>query len=199
MKKSVDTSSGDDFSSDSDEEYHPLQSKHGIYPKFGRENPPDKNVVHVCSFVLGAALMAPFMVIICSAEDMLSGSKQPTGLVIIALTAPSFFIKFCFLLWKGLSNISVIGKTLITYMLITVGMLCVAFSQTDYKVRYVGVCLVSLGMSVGEVSLLIIATTKLRERALSSLITGSAVGGILSTLPYVGKISTFFGLLCNVR
>lgn len=196
MERPVDSSSGaDDFWSDSDEEYHPLQSKHhGVYRKAGRENPLDKSVVHVCSFVLGAALMAPFMVIICSAEDMLSGSQQPTGVVIIALTAPAFLIKFCFLGCKGLRDISVVGKTLLTYMLITVGMLCVAFSQTDFNLRYVGVCLVSLGMSVGEVGLLIIATTKLREKALTSLITGSAVGGILSTIPYVGKTFAFLGL-----
>ncbi|KAK3755029.1 hypothetical protein QZH41_011069 [Actinostola sp. cb2023] len=172
---------------DTDEECKPLRFKSHL--ESTQLSARSESLIDVFSFVLGALMTAPFMVLICSAEDMLSGSKKATGLVYIAASAPSCVVKVIFLCFQGLRRTSLVTKTLLMYMLVVVGLLCVAMSQTSYDLRYVGVCFASAGMAIGEIYMLSLTTQKFHKTALVSYMAGAGAGGILSTLPYVWMTS----------
>lgn len=172
--------------SDSEEEYKPLRFKSNLSMK-KKSAKTSEPFIDVCSFTLGAFLAAPFMVFVCSAEDMLSGSTKATGLVFIAASAPSCCVKIFFLIFQGMYKTSVVTRCLLMYMMVVTGLLCVAMSHTSYNLRYVGLCFASLGMAIGEVHMLCISTQKLHKSALTSYIAGAGAGGLLSTLCYVGK------------
>ncbi|XP_078342631.1 uncharacterized protein LOC144628406 isoform X1 [Oculina patagonica] len=66
-----------------------------------------------------------------------------------------------------------------------VGQLCTVFIP-HLGGRFAGICLVSVGTGIGEVSLLIQVAKELKEVALCSFLVGTAVGGLLGTVSYVG-------------
>ena len=53
--------------------------------------------------------------------------------------------------------------------------------------RFAGLCLVSVGTGIGEISLLLQAATEFQEISLCSFIVATGVGGILGAVTYVGK------------
>lgn len=182
--KNAMSSEGELSTTDSEEEYKPLRFKSNLTKK---KKKPATPLIYDFSFVLGALLAAPFMVFVCSAEDMLSGSRKATGLVFIAAAAPSCAVKVFFLIFQGLTKTSIITRSLLMFIMVVVGLLCVAMSQTSYNVRYVGVCFASLGMAIGELYMLSLSTQKLNKTALVSYMAGTTAGGLLSTLCYVCK------------
>lgn len=178
-------SSEGELTTDSEEEYKPLQFGSHLKPKTRpRQHTP---FIDVFSFALGALLAAPFMALVCSAEDMLSGSRKATGLVFIAAAAPSCAVKVVFLIFQQLGKVSVVTRCMLVFIMVVAGLMCVAMSQTSYNVRYVGVCFASMGMAFGEVYMLSLSTQKLRKTALVSYMAGTATGGLVSTLCYVCK------------
>lgn len=178
-------SSEGELTTDSEEEYKPLRFRSHLKPKKKhREHAP---LIDAFSFALGALLAAPFMAFVCSAEDMLSGSRKATGLVFIAAAAPPCAVKVVFLVFQQLGKVSVVTRCLMMFILVVAGLLCVAMSQTSYSVRYVGVCFASLGMAFGEIYMLSLTTQKLQKTGLVSYMAGTAFGGLVSTLCYVCK------------
>lgn len=135
-------------------------------------------------FMLGVALVAPFITFVCAAEDVLAGTDKPTGLVIISLTAPSFVLKIVSLCFH---QVSYVARVFLASGFVLVGQLCVVFIP-HLGGRLAGVCLVAVGTGIGEVCLLMQAAKMLEETALCSFIIGTGVGGVLGAVSYVGKL-----------
>ena len=159
-----------------------------------RETTPNCSMVF---FILGVSLTAPFITFVSAAEDVLAGTDNATGLVIIALTAPSLVLKIASLCFREVSHVA---RMFLVSAFIIVGQLCAVFI-THIGGRFAGICLVSVGTGIGEVSLFMQAAKKLEEVALCSFIIGTGVGGVLGASLYVGKICSekklflFFPLL----
>lgn len=134
-------------------------------------------------FILGVALIAPFITLVCAAEDVLAGTDKATGLVIISLTAPSCVLKIVSLCFQQVSHVA---RIFLAAGFVLVGQLCAVFIP-HLGGRFAGICLVSVGTGIGEVSLLIQAARELEEVALCSYVVGTAVGGVLGAVSYVGK------------
>lgn len=134
-------------------------------------------------FMLGVSLTAPFITFVCAGEDVLSGTEKPTGLVIIALTAPSVVLKIVSLCFKQVSHIV---RIFLTSAFVVAGQLCAVFIP-HLGGRFAGISLVSVGTGIGELSLLMQAAKELEEIALCSLLVGTGVGGVLGAVLYVGK------------
>lgn len=145
-------------------------------------------------FILGIALTAPFVTFVCGAQDVLAGTEKPTGLVIIALTAPSCVLKIVSLCFQ---HVSQIARIFVASGFVVVGQLCAVFIP-HLSGRLAGVCLISVGTGIGEISLLIETARELEEIALCSLLVGTGVGAVLGAASYVGKLhqnislSTYF-------
>lgn len=148
--------------------------------KRSRETTPNCSMVF---FILGVSLTAPFITFVSAAEDVLAGTDNATGLVIIALTAPSLVLKIASLCFREVSHVA---RMFLVSAFIIVGQLCAVFI-THIGGRFAGICLVSVGTGIGEVSLFVQAAKKLEEVALCSFIIGTGVGGVLGASLYVGK------------
>lgn len=133
-------------------------------------------------FILGVSLVAPFMTFVCAAEDVLAGTNKPTGLVIIALTAPSLVLKIVSLCFRHVPHVA---RIFLASSFVVAGQLCAVFIP-HLGGRFVGICLVSVGTGIGEVSLFVLAAKELEEIALCSLITATGAGGVLGAVEYVG-------------
>ena len=135
-------------------------------------------------FMLGVTLVIPFITFVCAAEDVLAGTDKPTGLVIISLTAPSCVLKIVSLCFQQVSHVA---RIFLASGFILVGQLCAVFIP-NLGGRFAGICLVSVGTGIGELSLLIQAAKELEEIALCSFVVGTGVGGVLGALSYVGEL-----------
>ncbi len=147
---------------------------------------PREETTPKCSlvfFILGVALTAPFITFVCAAEDVLAGTDKATGLVIISLTAPSCVLKIVSLCFQQVSHVA---RIFLASGFVLVGQLCAVFIP-HLGGRFAGICLVSVGTGIGEVSLLIQAAKELEEVALCSFVVGTAVGGVLGAVSYVGR------------
>ena len=160
--------------SDTDETTH-FQS----WPK--EESTPKCSLVF---FILGVALVAPFITFVCAAEDVLAGTDKATGLVIISLTAPSCVLKIVSLCFQQVSHVA---RIFLASGFVLVGQLFAVFIP-HLGGRFAGICLVSVGTGIGEVSLLIQTAKELEEVALCSFVVGTAAGGVLGAVSYVGKL-----------
>ena len=159
------------------------------YPQFWQQesNVRPRETTSKCSmvfFMLGVSLAAPFITFVCAGQDILAGTEKPTGLVIIALTAPSVVLKIVSLCLKQVSHVA---RVFLTSAFVVAGQLCVVFIP-HLGGRFAGVCLVSVGTGIGEISLFMQAVRELEEIALCSLIVGTGVGAVLGAGTYVGKL-----------
>lgn len=146
---------------------------------------PREETTPKCSlvyFILGIALTAPFITFVCASEDVLAGTEKPTGLVIISLTAPSCVLKIISLCFQQVSQIS---RVFLASGFVLVGQLCAVFIP-HLGGRFAGICLISVGTGIGEISLLIQTARELEEIALCSFMVGTGVGGVLGAASYVG-------------
>ena len=144
-------------------------------------------------FILGVSLAAPFITFVCAGEDVLSGTNKPTGLVIIALTAPSVVLKIVSLCFRQVSDVA---RIFIAAAFVLAGQLCVVFIP-HLGGRFAGISFVSVGTGIGEVSVFLQASKELQEVALCSLIVGTSVGGVFGAVLYVGKFRSNFYSQCN--
>ena len=135
-------------------------------------------------FILGFALTAPFITYVCAAQDVLAGTEKPTGFVIIALTAPSCVLKIVSLCFQ---HVSQIARVFVASGFVLVGQLCTVFIP-HLGGRFAGICLISVGTGIGEISLLIQTARELEEIALCSFLVGTGVGGVLGAASHVGKL-----------
>jgi len=136
----------------------------------------------VVSFILGLSLTSPFMTLVCASQDILAGTSKPTGLIIIALTAPSVILKIFSLCFKQASQAP---RVFLSFAFVIAGQFLLVF--TPHLVgRFAGLCLVSVGTGIGEISLLLQAATEFQEISLCSFIVATGVGGILGAVTYVG-------------
>ncbi|KAJ7307732.1 hypothetical protein OS493_040501, partial [Desmophyllum pertusum] len=131
--------------------------------------------------MLGVTLVIPFITFVCAAEDVLAGTDKPTGLVIISLTAPSCVLKIVSLCFQQVSHVA---RIFLASGFMLVGQLCAVFIP-NLGGRFAGICLVSVGTGIGELSLLMQAAKELEEIALCSFVVGTGVGGVLGALSYV--------------
>lgn len=143
------------------------------------ETTPKCSLVYL---ILGIALAAPFVTIVCGAQDVLAGTEKPTGFVIIALTAPSCVLKIVSLCFQ---HVSQIARVFVASGFVLVGQLCAVFIP-DLGGRFAGICLISVGTGIGEISLLIQTARELEEIALCSFLVGTGVGGVLGAASHVG-------------
>ncbi|XP_001640288.2 battenin [Nematostella vectensis] len=190
MREMLEYSSSDDYFRESEDEWSPLHSS----PEQKRKEKTQRKMQNMskygCSFFfLGATLTASLALTICAAEDILSGTVYATGWVLVAAAAPSCLMKITFLCSSCLTNLSLVTKTLGMFIFMITGLLFLAFSVTRLDIRLIGVCFISAATGLGEITLLVYAATKFQEVALSAYIAGTATGGVLSVLPYVGMTS----------
>ena len=158
------------------------ESEESDYQQWNQEKrtPPRYSIAF---FILGAALIAPFSTFVCASEDVLAGTTKPTGLVVVALTAPSCVLKVASLCFK---NISQVVHIFIASGFVVAGQFCAVFAP-NLGGRFTGICLVSVGTGIGEVSLFMQAAVEFQEMTFSSFIAGTGVGGVLGAVLYVGK------------
>ena len=166
------------------------------FPQFWHQdrNVRPRETTSKCSmvfFMLGVSLAAPFITFVCAGEDILAGTEKPTGLVIIALTAPSVVLKIVSLCFKQVSHVA---RVFLASAFVVAGQLCVVFIP-HLGGRFGGICLVSVGTGIGEISLLMQAVRELEEIALCSLIVGTGVGVVLGAVMYVGKLISHCGFI----
>ena len=171
--------SSSDLDTDSEENYPQIWT----YERHERSQETTPNCSMVF-FILGVSLSAPFITFVCAGEDILAGTDKPTGLVIIALTAPSVVLKIVSLCFKQLSHVV---RIFLVSAFVIAGQLS-AVIMPHLGGRFAGICLVSVGTGIGEVSLLMQAAKQLEEIALCSFIFGTGVGGVLAAVMYVGKL-----------
>ena len=148
---------------------------------------PREETTPKCSlvyFILGVALVVPFITFVCAAEDVLSGTDKATGLVIISLAAPSCVLKIVSLCFQQVSHIA---RVFLAAGFVLVGQLCAVFIP-HLGGRFAGICLVSVGTGIGEISLLMETAKELEEFALCSFVVGTGIGGVLGAVLYVGKL-----------
>lgn len=136
----------------------------------------------IVSFIMGISLTAPFITFVCASQDVLAGTSKPTGLVTIGLTAPSVVLKIVSLC---LRQVSQVPRVFLAFAFVIAGQLCVVFTP-HLEGRLAGLCLVSVGTGIGEISLLIQAAVEFEEIVLCSFIVGTGVGAILGSVTYVG-------------
>ena len=145
-----------------------------------RETSPKCSVVF---FILGLSLTSPFMTLVCASQDILAGTSKPTGLIIIALTAPSLILKIFSLCFKQVSQAP---RVFLSFAFVIAGQFLLVF--TPHLVgRFAGLSLVSVGTGIGEISLLLQAAAEFEEISLCSFIVATGVGGVLGASTYVGK------------
>lgn len=144
-------------------------------------------------FSVGAVLTATFTTVFCATEDILAGTTMSTGVVLVALGGSSLLAKVTSpFLSRTLTQMT---RVVLCVVLLSVGLAC-TLSSKNVSVRIAGVCMVSLGTGVGEVTLYTEIVAQFHEKAQSVFTEGTGVAGLLGGALYVGM--DLFVVLFNI-
>ena len=139
----------------------------------------------VCFIIFGTMTFSNQEMLYTAAEDILSGHKIPTAVVLVTFVAPLMVVKI-FAPWY-IHRLPYWARLLMISLLMIIGIVIVSYAA-DIRVKIIGIVMNAVATGASELVLLSLASFY-PQICISAFVAGTGLSSLISPLYYTGKFS----------